>query len=670
MTQHSKHLSRSACALAVSLLLSACGGGEATDTVAPTVAITDNVAGTTAAAAVTFTFTFSEDVGSSFAAEDITVTGGTAGTLTKVDAMHYTLVVTPAASSTGTINVAVAALRFTDLALNGNTVAASAQQAFDTMVATAPTTAAATPTALSANVLSIYSDAYTPVGGVVLRPDWGQSTAVSEITIEGNKAQKYTAFNYEGITFTPINVSAMTKLHIDVWTPDLTALDVFVLAGGAEQSVQLKPTKSGWNSFDINLNDFTTLNKSAVKELKLVSTGGSTLYSDNIYFWKPAAAVNCGMTEPTCAPTTTIPAGSVTIYSDAATTAGFNPFPNWGQATQYSEATLANNKSLKYTALNYEGIEFTAVDVSAKGKVHFDLWSPDLTSVKISLISAGSENSITQAVTARSWNSVDIDLSQYVAAKTAIFQIKLESLASGTLYVDNIHFWGTGSTGVGGVGTFAGGIFASDYTGSLAAGTQKSTLGGNVGFFFDQRLFDTKVYQEGSVTGSAADPGGVHNFWYGMGKAQAPVYANAYFGGFVNAPGNAPADASAFAKIKLKFWGDAETWERPNFTPQVEVVLQGPTNAACTNGSGRPEITRTVTGQKIGAGADYTIAKSEFAMKADCGGAYTVNSIWASVGVVAVQLNGTNLQYTNSVSTGGVVTYPTFLNIGPISFVN
>ena len=395
MTQHSKHLSRSACALAVSLLLSACGGGEATDTVAPTVAITDNVAGTTAAAAVTFTFTFSEDVGSSFAAEDITVTGGTAGTLTKVDAMHYTLVVTPAASSTGTINVAVAALRFTDLALNGNTVAASAQQAFDTMVATAPTTAAATPTALSANVLSIYSDAYTPVGGVVLRPDWGQSTAVSEITIEGNKAQKYTAFNYEGITFTPINVSAMTKLHIDVWTPDLTALDVFVLAGGAEQSVQLKPTKSGWNSFDINLNDFTTLNKSAVKELKLVSTGGSTLYSDNIYFWKPAAAVNCGTTEPTCAPTTTIPAGSVTIYSDAATTAGFNPFPNWGQATQYSEATLANNKSLKYTALNYEGIEFTAVDVSAKGKVHFDLWSPDLTSVKISLISAGSENSIT-----------------------------------------------------------------------------------------------------------------------------------------------------------------------------------------------------------------------------------------------------------------------------------
>lgn len=153
---------------------------------------------------------------------------------------------------------------------------------------TEPTTAAATPIALAANVLSIYSDAYTPVAGVNLRPDWGQTTAVTEVMVADNKTQKYTAFNYEGITFTPINMSSMTKLHIDVWTPDLTALDVYVLAGGAEQSVKLTPTKAGWNSFDINLSDYTTLNKAAVKELKLVSTGGSTLYFDNLYFWKPA----------------------------------------------------------------------------------------------------------------------------------------------------------------------------------------------------------------------------------------------------------------------------------------------------------------------------------------------------------------------------------------------
>jgi hypothetical protein len=106
--------------------------------------------------------------------------------------------------------------------------------------------------------------------------------------VAGNKTQKYTAFTYEGITFTPINATAMTKLHIDVWTPDLTALDVFVLAGGAEQFVTVTPTKAGWNSFDIDLSAYTTLNKATVKELKLVAKGGSTLYFDNLYFLKSA----------------------------------------------------------------------------------------------------------------------------------------------------------------------------------------------------------------------------------------------------------------------------------------------------------------------------------------------------------------------------------------------
>jgi hypothetical protein len=120
-----------------------------------------------------------------------------------------------------------------------------------------------------------------------------------------------------------------------------------------------------------------------------------------------------GGAAPIDAPTTMIPAASTTIYSDAAATAGFNPFPNWGQTTQYSEVTIAGNKSLKDTNLNCEGIEFTAVDVSAKGKIHFDFWSPDLTSVKVSIISAGRENAVTQALTTGSWNSVDIDLSNY-----------------------------------------------------------------------------------------------------------------------------------------------------------------------------------------------------------------------------------------------------------------
>ena len=54
-------------------------------------------------------------------------------------------------------------------------------------------------------------------------------------------------------------------------------------------------------------------------------------------------------------------------------------------------------------------------------------------------------------LTTGSWNSVDIDLSAYTAPDlSAIVQIKLESATPGTLYVDNIYFWGTAGGGGGG----------------------------------------------------------------------------------------------------------------------------------------------------------------------------------------------------------------------------
>ncbi len=105
---------------------------QAFDTTAPpTVAITDNVAATTATGDVTFTFTFSEDIGSSFAAEDVVVTGGTKGLFTAVDGRHATLVVSPTANSVGTISVSVAAGTFTDVGGAANVTGAAAQQAYD-----------------------------------------------------------------------------------------------------------------------------------------------------------------------------------------------------------------------------------------------------------------------------------------------------------------------------------------------------------------------------------------------------------------------------------------------------------------------------------------------------------------------------------------------------------
>jgi Bacterial Ig-like domain len=882
MNRLTKLLAQTSCAVAVSLLVAACGGGDATpptttaainagttapapDTKAPTVAIFDDVSAATATGPVTFSFVFSEDVGASFTASDVVVTGGTAGTFTKVSGTQATLLVTPTANSASTINVSVAAGAFSDLAGNTNAAGATAQQAYNSVVLTqmalpvgfdsstvayglvgfggaedstvvadptdaankvakvvraansesfagttvtasnpagvqlgfAPkipfnvtdtrmsvrvwspdagipvrlkvedstdpnksveteatvTTAAgwqtltfnfaaqsagtaplnvafnynkatiffdfnrakasavqktyyfddltfvpgavvvgcgtATPTcapttAVPAGSTVVYSDAST-LAGLDKKPDWGQNPAVvfSEPAIAGNTSLKYTFSGsalYQGIDWSgsPQNVSSKATLHLDFFSGDITSVKVSIISAGKENAVTRTITPGSWNSVDIDLALFTVPDKNAIIQIKLEPATAGTLFVDNIYFHGAAAAVACGTTAPTCAPTSTVPAGAAVIYTDAVSIAGLDKKPDWGQnpAVVFAEPTISNNASLKYTFAGtalYQGIDWAGSpqNVTSKGKVHLDIWSADVASIKISLIGGGAENAITKTLVARSWNSIDIDLAQYTSPdKTKIIQMKLEPNVAGTVFVDNIYFHGAPAAATGGNSSFTGGIFASDYSGNLGANTAKSDKNGTVGFFVDPRLFAVKVFDDGSVAGSAVNPGGVPNFYYGIGKPATPTYADAYFGGFVNAPGNASADASAYAKIKLKFWGDAESWERPNFTAQVDVILQGPTNAACTNPSGRPELTKAVAAQKIGAGSDYVIPKTDFVLTANCGGAYTVNTVWSALGAVVVRLTGSsNLNYVNTTNSTPV-SYPTFINIGPISFIN
>lgn len=134
MTKTFHRLTLISLALAASVQLAACGGGSAgaPDIFPPTVVITSDAADT-ASGPVTFTFTFNEDVGSSFTADDILVTGGTAGPLTRVSATQYTMVVTPPETTAGTIQVTVAAASFSDAVGNLNTVNPTVEQPFSTI---------------------------------------------------------------------------------------------------------------------------------------------------------------------------------------------------------------------------------------------------------------------------------------------------------------------------------------------------------------------------------------------------------------------------------------------------------------------------------------------------------------------------------------------------------
>ncbi len=166
-----------------------------------------------------------------------------------------------------------------------------------TVAPTAPVTAAPNPTRLPANVLSLFSGAYTDVVGTDWFPDWGgQSTVVTEVPIAGNPTKKYASLSYQGVQFaSAVNASGvgMTNLHFDLWTSSCTAFDVSLIntsPATVEQKVTVNPTLSGWNSFDIPLTSYNTIALNNIGQFKLEGTpsGTTIVYLDNIYFWKPA----------------------------------------------------------------------------------------------------------------------------------------------------------------------------------------------------------------------------------------------------------------------------------------------------------------------------------------------------------------------------------------------
>jgi hypothetical protein len=147
----------------------------------------------------------------------------------------------------------------------------------------------------AADVISIYSGAYTDLAGTIIGQRWGQSTIVDEVDPgNGDVYKRMELFTYQGVELAAHqDVSGgMWKLHIDMWNKDLVPMKVSLISPGAENPVTLTPTVVGWNSFDIDVNttNYPTPVLSDIFQLKLEATAGpTTTYFDNLYFWKGTA---------------------------------------------------------------------------------------------------------------------------------------------------------------------------------------------------------------------------------------------------------------------------------------------------------------------------------------------------------------------------------------------
>jgi hypothetical protein len=179
---------------------------------------------------------------------------------------------------------------------------------------------------------------------------FGGSNIVGDVVLaNGNTVIKYTNHLYSGIRAGAgdLDVSSMTTLHIDVYSPDFTAFRIKLEAvngSNIELDVPGAHTQNAWNSYDLDLSTYAGVDLAHLKWIVPVTYNppGRTIYIDNVYFFRP----------PTAGPSPTFNPWSI---PDALTGAADFPIPpatsNSSGAITYSSsntsvATIIGNSTI------------------------------------------------------------------------------------------------------------------------------------------------------------------------------------------------------------------------------------------------------------------------------------------------------------------------------------
>jgi len=328
-----------------------------------------------------------------------------------------------------------------------------------------PPTIAPVPTTSADSVISLFSNVYDNVPVDVWNTFWEFSTAqTEELQVAGDDVLYYSDLNFVGIEFVSqtIDVSEMTHFHMDIWTPDPTALpaDFKVLLvdfgpnntfdGGDDSSHELTFTSpllqtENWVSIDVPLSNFTGLTGKNNLAQMVLSGALPTVFVDNIYFYKGEDTGGGGSGSLEAAPTPTQSESQVlSIFSDAYTNVdGTDFYPDWGQTTSVVEQAIQGNNTLVYNTFNYQGIQLAAnQDISGFTTLHIDVWTENASALNVYLISPGPvETPYAIPVPTNGWLSLDIPLSNFAPVDLAdLFQLKFDG-GGELIYLDNIYFY-------------------------------------------------------------------------------------------------------------------------------------------------------------------------------------------------------------------------------------
>lgn len=372
-------------------------------------------------------------------------------------------------------------LRMTMTKTPGNTLYLDNVYFYTTKVPTntMPTVSAPKPTVAASKVRSMFCDEYEPFYNFDCYNHNG--VQIAEKTIEGTTDKVLEVKDFRWAHFalgevagtTTVNLSDLQKIHFDVYVPkDNVTTSVQpgmynVAAKKEAYSGKQTLTPGQWTSITLKVADFQAVGLSAVNNLTFKDPAGKTglIYLDNVYFFNEDGDVPTPGEDPTpsglpipLAPTPQTPASDVKAFF----TDEYSPLFGKFEPTTYSKATVevldhdATHKVCRITNLDWCAINLGQRDVSDKGYVHIDLYTP--ASDKVETFNMGFQlwgEPITyetadgdanwRELKADQWVSFDIPLANFVGRDfaTQMAGFRIRKTGKGTLYVDNLYFWGT-----------------------------------------------------------------------------------------------------------------------------------------------------------------------------------------------------------------------------------
>jgi len=401
-----------------------------------------------------------------------------------------------------------------------------------------PTTAAATPTKLSSDVISLFSNAYNNVPVDTWRTSWSVG-ALTDVQIANNDTKKYTGLDFVGIETVnnQLNVSAMDLFEFDLWTPNSTSFRFKLVDFGAngafgggddvEHETVITPTISGWNHISVPLSSMTGLTtKSHIAQLIFASSpaGTSVVYLDNILFSKDVA----GITEPTVAAATPTKSASdvLSMFSNAYTNTTVDTWRTSWSSAVLTDVQIAGNDVKKYTTLDFVGVETVAsqLNVSAMDSFSFDLWTPNSTTFKFKLVDFGAdgvfgggndvEHETMITPTLSGWNHVSVPLSAMtgLTTKSNIAQLIFASVPAGasTVYIDNVLFSKKSLVGIGSTKTEKVGVYPNPSNGILNITAEKEIQNLVVYNSLGQVVFTNAVHANQAKVDISNLPSGIY----------------------------------------------------------------------------------------------------------------------------------------------------------------